>query len=142
MKKINCYSLFDITASGITGNYRSIQYPYTTKTGVVINNDQELTQARNQQRNLDTILQLISMRTQLFDVELPTVIDNCDQFPGHNKVWYFNFSIEDRDQWLIDNDEFWLLKQDSERTPMLVGLTEDAGLNPWVEPDRNIYFCK
>lgn len=140
MKKINCYSLFDITATGITGNYRSIQYPYTTKSGLVINNDRELTQARNQQRNLDTILQLLSLRTQLFDIGHPELIENSDLFPGAQRIWHFNFAIEDQDQWSVDNDEFWLLKQDSNGTPMLTGLTEDPGLNPWIDPSQNIHF--
>jgi hypothetical protein len=50
-------------------------------------------------------------------------------FPG-KKCWQFSFEIEDNAQWLVDRDEFWVLKQDSDSTPMITGLTEDPNLDP------------
>ncbi len=91
----------------------------------------ELNRARNQQRNFDTLLQLIGLRTQIFNIESPTLC-NSPLFPGQ-KSWRFSFEIEANAQWLVDNDEFWVLKQDSNNTPMIVGLTEDPGLGPILD---------
>jgi hypothetical protein len=128
--------LFDITATAVTGHQRNTEYPYISKSGIQIRNAQELAQARNQQRNLDTILQLVGMRTQIFEVTAPEVVtENISEFAwaGDNaKVWKFSFEIEPQSQWTVDNDEFWVLKNDSHNTPMLLGLTETAKMNPWI----------
>lgn len=128
MRKVECYCLFDITDTGINGHTRNISFPTIDKTGNQIMTSAELNRARNQQRNFDTLLQLISLRTQMFNIESPTIC-NTDLFPG-KKCWKFSFEIEPNAQWLVDNDEFWVLKQDSDNTPMITGLTEDTGLDP------------
>lgn len=141
MQKVECLCLFDITATAINGHQRNIEYPYVTKTGITINNHLELSQARNQQRNLDTVLQLIGMRTQVFEITDPTVIDSVpDVFAWAGtgaKVWRFTFEVEPQSQWSIDNDDFWILKNDSDRTPMLMGLTETATMDPWLVTQGN-----
>ena len=136
MRKVECLCLFDITATAINGTQRNIQYPYVSKNGMQINASWELTQARNQQRNLDTILQLVGMRTQIFEITNPELVTDIPRdfaWAGNNaKVWRFTFEIEPQAQWTVDNDEFWILKDDSDRTPMLVGLTETAKMEPWL----------
>lgn len=131
MRKVECHSLFDITNTGINGHTRNIAFPVTDKNGNQIMTSAELNRARNQQRNFDTLLQLIGLRTQIFNIESPTLC-NSSLFPGQ-KSWRFNFEIEDNAQWLVDRDEFWVLKQDSDNTPMIIGLTEDPGLNPILD---------
>ena len=141
MQRIECRCLFDITATAINGHQRNIQYPYISKSGIKINNAWELAQARNQQRNLDTILQLIGMRTQLFEVTNPEIVtESIPEFAwaGNNvKVWRFFFEIEPQSQWTVDNDDFWVLKNDSHSTPMLLGLTETASMDPWIVTQGN-----
>jgi hypothetical protein len=135
MRKIKCHCLFDITATGVTGHQRQIGYPFTTKKGQVITDQQQLTLARNQQRNWDTLLQLIGLRTQIFETSNPEIIKNNNIFsnaPDTARVWSFNFEIEPQAQWLVDNDEFWVLKHDSEHTPMILGLNETVLLEPWI----------
>jgi hypothetical protein len=141
MQRIECRCLFDITATAINGHQRNIQYPYISKSGIKINNAWELAQARNQQRNLDTILQLIGMRTQIFEMTNPEIVtESISEFAwaGDNvKVWRFFFEIEPQSQWTVDNDDFWVLKNDSHSTPMLLGLTETANMDPWIATQGN-----
>jgi hypothetical protein len=136
MRKIKCHCLFDITPTGVTGHQRQINYPFTTKKGHVIADQQQLNRARNQQRNWDTVLQLIGLRTQAFEITDPTTTQNQGLFAradDQDLVWSFEFEIEPQSQWSVDNDEFWVLKQDSERTPMITGLGETARLDPWIQ---------
>lgn len=141
MQKVECLCLFDITATAINGHQRNIEYPYVSKTGTVVNNHQELARARNQQRNLDTVLQLIGMRTQVFEItdsEITTDIPAEFAWAGTDvRVWRFTFEVEPLSQWSIDNDDFWILKNDSDRTPMLMGLTETAQMEPWLVTQGN-----
>jgi len=146
MRKIKCYCLFDITSTGVTGHQRQSTYPFTTKKGHVIVDQLHLTNARNQQRNWDTVLQLIGLRTQVFEITDPVIIKNENIFSNaksDDRVWAFTFEIEPQAQWSVDNDEFWILKHDSERTPMIVGLQETALLEPWITAlgaDANIIY--
>jgi len=127
MLRVECYCLFDITATGVT----------STRPG----NDQR---ARNQQRNWDTMLQLAGMRTQIFNVEGPVLSDSADTPLGtDHRVWHFSFEIEPESQWLVDGDEFWVLRHDSEGTPMITGLTESAGVEPMIRalgPAPNVIY--
>lgn len=135
--KVDCLCLFDITSTGVNSHQRNISFPYQSKTGAEIKNDAELHKARNQQRNFDTLQQLIGLRTQVTITDDPAVVDNKNipefAWAGRNaKVWKFSFEVESQAQWLIDNDELWLLKNDSDRTPMLLGLEETAMLDSCI----------
>ncbi len=136
MLKVECLCLFDITATAVNGHQRNIEYPYTSKTGSVIHNQLELAQARNQQRNFDTILQLAGMRTQVFEITDPELVTDIPKefaWAGNNvNVWRFTFEVEPQSQWTVDGDDFWILKNDSDCTPMLMGLTETASMEPWL----------
>lgn len=114
MKRVDCYCRFDITATGVTNSR-----PGTA--------DAESQRARNQQRNWDTMLQLAGMRTQIFNVEGPEDATGRSPF-GSDRAWKFSFEVEPEAQWLVDGDEFWVLRHDSEGTPMITGLTESADL--------------
>lgn len=119
MKKVDCYCRFDITATGVT----------TSRPGKI---DTDSQRARNQQRNWDTMLQLAGMRTQIFNVEGPTDATGSSPFGTDTRAWKFSFEIEPESQWLVDGDEFWVLKQDSDGTPMITGLTESPVLEPMI----------
>lgn len=144
MVKIECYCLFDITHTGITGQVKNILFPHTTRTNVVINNNRELTMARNKQRNFDTLLQLIGMRTQIFDISTPELITDTKIFENADRCWRFEFEIEPQAQWTVDGDDFWVLKQDSDGTPMIVDLDESPGLGSIIDATGkkpNILYC-
>ena len=130
MQKIECFTLFDITATGINGHVKAAQFPYVSRGGIEIKDVLELSRARNQQRNFDTLLQLIGLRTQMFNVTDPVVL-TTGPF-GDHKTWCFNFEIEPQSQWSVDGDQFWILRQDSQGTPMIIGLEETAVLEPKI----------
>jgi len=150
MQKVECLCLFDITSTAVNRNQRNVQYPYKTKTGLQITDANTLIRARNQQRNFDTILQLLGLRTQIFnatDSVLTTSVPEQFAWAGSTvKVWSFDFEIEPQSQWTVDNDDFGVLKSDSDQTPMLVGLTETAIMDPWLTVQGNntniIYHAK
>ena len=115
--KVLCRTLFDCTFTGVTGHLRPQQLPFTTKTGLVINTPEQWNRSRNQQRNWESILQIISLRTQPMNVVLPE-----KQKDG----WYFEFDVE-ADGVLSSNfesDDLAGLVADCEGVPMVTGLDE------------------
>lgn len=131
MKKVEGYCLYDITPTRV----------------IRVGNDitPEKIRQRNQQRNWETILQLIGLRTQPFNIKVPVLIDGKNTpFPEAASVWFFTFDIEHSSQWLVDNDPFWVLKVDCENTPMLTGLSESEELTPLINTfgdNINLTFC-
>lgn len=137
--KIRCSTLFDITQTGVDNHNRTVVWPYTTRTGLTITNQGDLLRARNQQRNLDTIIQVVSMRTQPLDISDIEVLE--DQDPGAwgfgiisqpAKVWSFTFNVESKGIWHSHGDDLYWLKSDTQGVPMLVNLTETVVTEPWI----------
>ena len=83
--KIQCRTLFDCSYTGITGHFRPSIIPFEDQTGRLINDQQDWNRARNQQRNWETIVQMISLRTQPMNISNTSVVDD---------VWEFSFEIE------------------------------------------------
>lgn len=128
--KLRCTTKFDITATGVTGHCKPSRMPFFDQSGQRIANEQQWNHARNQQRNWETITQLISLRTQ---------VDNLSTPVHDNGSWTFEFEVEQHELFLLDSDPVGILKQDCENVPMLIGLKEkeiaDATLN-----SKNIWF--
>jgi hypothetical protein len=81
--KFICKTFFDITATGVTGHYKSSRVPFNDLSNVTIEDERSWNYARNQQRNWETITQLIGLRTQISQIENPTKVKN---------LWnYFSF---------------------------------------------------
>ena len=132
--QIQCRTLFDITQTGTTGHYKPSQVPYKDRVGQAITNQNDWTRSRNQQRNLETITQILQLRTQIFDQSMPV---------KDNGYWSFTFNVEFEGIYRTDNDEFSVLKQDCEGVPMLVGLDEEYTITPLLTTDgsqQNIWF--
>ena len=129
--KISCWTKFDITATGVTGHYKSARIPFTDRAGQTIANEGEWHRARNQQRNWETVQQIISLRAQIFDLSMPE---------HDNQQWTFEFTVEQEGLFTLDSDPVGILKQDCAGVPMLLGLAEaiDSAL---LEPDANIGFA-
>jgi hypothetical protein len=105
--------------------------PFTDGAGNTINNQQEWMFARNQQRNWETLNQLISLRTQVFDVEPVT---------GPEGQWCFEFSVEHGE---VYNTDLSGLVTECAGVPMLTGLTETLTTQYTLVttgPDQNIWF--
>ena len=131
---IHCCTLFDITETGITGHFKTSQIPFTDRAGQQIADQAGWNRARNQQRNLETISQVLQLRTQIFDVTAPTT---------NNGRWCFDFVVEAEGIYQQDRDLFGILKNDCEGVPMIIGLDDQYMLTPFLitkGSQQNIWF--
>ena len=134
--RILCRTLFDCSATGITGHFRPSQIPFTDGAGNTINNQHDWTFARNQQRNWETLNQLISLRTQPLNV----IPNGCDA-----GTWQFEFEVEHGEVYSTTGyaGDLTGLINECAGVPMLTGLTEkltDQAVLVTAGPDQNIWF--
>lgn len=126
-----CQTLFDITPTGVTGHYKSSHVPFTDRAGQHIEDEAAWTRSRNQQRNWETLTQIVSMRTQLFELTSPKYVNNR---------WEFEFTVETPGVFGDDVNPVRDLVADATGVPMLVNLNNKTNLKPTLEPDDNIWF--
>ena len=121
-----------------------------TKTNVV-SYSQEKEKLRNQQRNWETVIQILSLRAQLITMDyLGSKIADVKKYSfginytGEHKIWTFEFSVEHENIYAIENDRYGSLKNDFRIAPIILGLDETARPElPMFYPsgvDKNIYF--
>jgi len=119
-----------------------------TATGVVRGND-EL--PRNQQRNWETVIQCLSLKTQPTVIQLPFVMELDisrlgfgEFYQGTNRVWSWIWSIEHSGIYDQGNTKLATLLKDFEQVPIVTGLEETARfMLPIFYPHgtiKNIYF--
>lgn len=134
MTKIQCRCLFDITVTGVTGHFKSSRVPFRDRAGRLITDETTWNVSRNQQRNWETLTQLISLRTQIADSTVPV---------QHNTVWQFEFATETPDAYGPENDPTAILRSDSAGVPMLVNLHNNEIISTELivdGPEQNIWF--
>jgi hypothetical protein len=93
--------------------------------------------SRNQQRNWETLTQIIGLRTQIFDLQLPWR-------DRGGTTWMFEFETERDGMFGPDADPTQILRQDSEGVPMLLKLDNRSDLAPVIVnqgPEQNIWFA-
>ena len=103
-----------------------------TATGVIRHTQEQETQ-RNQQRNWETLTQLISLRTQIFDLTEPVLDED---------FWSFEFQTES-EIFNDGTDPVGVLKADAGSIPMLKGLDNDPEIESVLivnGPTQNIWF--
>jgi hypothetical protein len=127
------YSLVDITATG------------------VIRSNQLDSLERNQQRNWETVIQCLGLRTQPQYIRPPvssTVslknFEFGDFYSGEQQIWVWYWNIEREGVYDLNNKELGGLQADFEQVPIITGLTETAKfMLPIFYPYgtiKNIYF--
>lgn len=127
--KIRCTTTFDITATGVTGHCKPSRLPFIDASGQTIASEAEWNRARNQQRNLETITQLLSLRTQIDNVTMPVFTDN---------QWSFEFEVESDTIFAQADDPLGTLKEDCHGVPMLLNTEPALGAdNIWFELINN-----
>jgi hypothetical protein len=134
--KFSCQTFFDITATGVIGHYKSSRIPFDDKAGQAIESERSWNRSRNQQRNWETITQLLSMRTQIFDLTVPKKIKD---------IWNFEFEIETVGVFASQGNPVGILLIDANGVPMLTGLTEKQGISPTLVTtgkNQNIWFSE
>lgn len=118
------YTLVDITNTGVT-KYSPDRY-----------------HQRNQQRNWETVLQILSMRTQIFRAEQIKIskqdihaFEFGSVYAGEHKVWAFEFDVEfDGAVPITDFDQVPVIVDLDETVKFTANLFFTAGKN------KNIYF--
>lgn len=124
----------------------------TDRAGQTVRNEQDWHRSRNQQRNWETLIQLLSLRTQPMQLIDPRAVtlDHVDQqglgshYRGPQQVWLFDFAVESDMIFHSGDDATALLKSDSEQVPMILGIGETAQDMPnYITQDpiyRNVWF--
>jgi hypothetical protein len=108
------YTLVDITATGVTRGIDEL--------------------LRNQQRNWETVLQVIGLRSQPLEIKLPRLFEDIDVshtefgefYEGTQHVWVWEFSVEHEDVFRRGDDPIAFLREAFDQVPIIVGLTETA----------------
>ena len=112
---IQCRTRFDITATGVLGQYKENRETINQSDGHAIDTGKAWLRARNQQRNWETINQIIALRCLPQD----TVLPRCD-----HQWWCFEFSVENLAALCDQPDDLGFLTTDAHGVPMIVGLDE------------------
>lgn len=130
-----CQTRFDITATGVTGHCKMTRMPFQDRAGQLITDAVTWNRSRNQQRNWETLTQILGLRTQLFDLTEP-VLDVT------GRLWMFEFETESAGIYGPESDPVQVLRQDAAGVPMLVDSNTD--LEPYLITDgarQNIWFA-
>jgi hypothetical protein len=132
-----CQTLFDITATGVTGHFKVTRMPFVDQAGQHIRDQVSWNRSRNQQRNWETLTQILGLRTQLFDVTDP-VRDKS------GTSWMFEFESDRDGVFGPDSDPTQILRTDAEGVPMILDLDNRSDLVPMLRttgPEQNIWFA-
>jgi hypothetical protein len=135
--KYMCQTLFDITATGITGHCKLNRMPFRDRAGQLISDAEAWNRSRNRQRNWETITQILSLRTQLFGLTDPIQ----DQTGTR---WMFEFETETEGVYGSADDPVEVLRADAEGVPMLRELNNDPDIDAVLitsGPRQNIWFA-
>jgi hypothetical protein len=131
--KFRCLTTFDITATGVTGHFKTNRIPFEDKNNNEISNIESWNRARNQQRNWETITQIISLRTQITEITEPKESD---------KMWYFTFTAESPGAYGTAENPTAILFNDCADVPMIVDLASGGITGALIthDEDQNIWF--
>ena len=132
--KFSCTTLFDITATGVTGHFKSSRVPFEDRAGNTIEDIANWNRSRNQQRNWETLTQLIGLRTQIAKLDRPFQLD---------KIWNFEFEVDATYVFGSEENPTELLLSDCNGVPMLVNLENKNELSPYLIVNginQNIWF--
>jgi len=129
-----CQTWFDITATGVTGHFKPASVPFQDKSGQTIHDQHTWNHARNQQRNWETLTQLIAMRANLSDLTEPQ---------GHKGTWTFEFETETADVFGPPDNPVSVLLSDAAGVPMINNLNNTREVSAVLQtkpPGQNIWF--
>ena len=120
---------FDCRPTGVTGHFRTNVLPFVDRIDQPITDFDSWNSSRNQQRNWETILQLIGLYTQ------PQSISDIRMKNGR---WEFEFETEFDDVFRLNDDPVGLLKQACRGVPIINYVQQQ--LTALLQPDVNIWF--
>lgn len=120
---------FDCRPTGVTGHFRPNILPITDQQGQAVTNQATWLRSRNQQRNWETIMQLISLYTQPLRVSRVRV---------QNLRWQFDFDADQEEVFRLGDDPVGRLKQACTGVPVINYVEQE--LTTLLRPDVNIWF--
>jgi len=135
---IQCATLFDITETGVRNHTANARLPFQDQAGQDVDTESAWVRSRNQQRNWETLNQIMALRTLPENISSP-VVEKVKQGPR----WQFEFDIPDLSAVSEGGVYLSLLLRDCESVPMITGLAEISGLEPALRTQgahRNIWF--
>jgi hypothetical protein len=118
----------------------------------VVRQSSNTTLLRQQQRNWETVLQIIGLRCQPLDILAPAHSEYASMeshqfgsyYTGFHQCWKFKFYIEHSDVYRSGNNPMFLLEQDFNEIPIIAGLLESVPLQDPVFYTngilKNVYF--
>ena len=133
--------------------FRGFSLVDITATGVIRDQDSD-SLARNQQRNWETLLQCIGLRTQPLNIQSPEIIGPVDLsqyhfgdfYSGEHRIWTWAWTTEREGVYDLNGRAQAGLLQDLEQVPIITGLTETARfMLPIFYPHgtiKNIYITQ
>jgi hypothetical protein len=142
--KVSCYTLFDITQTGIVNRSRP-----------GLDDDTEVwLHKRNTQCNFDTIVQAVSLRSQPENITVPSIIKiKLNEFDNFGflfeeedmeiNCWTFDFTVQHASVFNNGITELGALYADCDRVPMINTHTSWNKLPGFLDSSdelRNIYF--
>ena len=132
--RLQCITLFDITATGVLGKYQDDRNILNRADGSTIKDRDSWIRARHQQRNWETMNQIISLRCLPENIELPV---------RNGNTWQFEFSVPDLAALSATPGDLEFLINDANGVPMITQLGETRRLEPVIRargPDTNTEF--
>jgi hypothetical protein len=144
MHRLCCYTLFDITQTGVMNRSRPNQ-----------DDIEGWLQKRNTQCNFDTILQVVSMRSQPEVVRFPTRIEMTDHefnlfgflyTPNEDTIsycWKFEFEVQHTSVFDKGTESLGSLYNDCNGVPMILCPNHADNLPAYMDTTeelKNIYF--
>jgi hypothetical protein len=132
---VRCITYFDITATGVRSHYKSSRMPFIDTAGNSICTELDWQRSRNQQRNWETVNQIISLRTLPENITVPVIVDH-----QHRRTWQFDFEISQAESLTVMDDPVGALVNDSLDVPMITGLDEDPATDARLLPGVNVFF--
>ena len=134
--QISCRTLFDCSATGITGHFRPHQVPFRDQSNNHITDQATWNRARNQQRNWETIQQMIGLRAQATVIQIPENVNN---------KWRFVFEVDSPGVYSSTGvlGDLGLLLTECAGIPMCADQDETPGMQPQLITsgiDQNIWF--
>jgi hypothetical protein len=129
--KIKVSTRYDCRRTGVTGHYRAGAAQFIDLAGQSVIDKLTWDRSRNQQRNLETLTQLVGMRTQLMTLTAPI---------EENNLWHFTVEPDRSD---VFADNLVSLMSDCDGVPMMIHLGEQPHTGAVLRssgPDQNIWF--